>query len=494
MKKTKSALLLSMLSVLLCAAMLISTTLAWFTDSASTGVNRIQAGNLSVDLIMDKEENGTYVSIKNSTGDIFSEAAGNGINWEPGRTEIVYLGVKSLGSLAIKYNIQLNITDNGLADALEYAIIDGAKASDLAAVTDWTTLKAAAGGQTGELPTGQVIAAPNGRITDATPDKTDYFALAIHMKESAGNEFNSTEKHVIIDMSVTATQATYESDSFGPNYDEDAAIPTAINTAAELSSAIADTAEGGTAFLACELDLGHTNLTVDKNITLAFAEGSVIKNGTIKIAKDKDVAFENLKLEGVTSVYAVDNGTVRFKDSHFAVTPKTGIANNSRGTVLLGENQYKTLNIDIDNCVFDYVYDSSVANGDLYTTAIFTWSSVKECSIRNSTFNGYGFAAVKLMNVAADANILFEGNTFNMCDASAPNNYYNNAIQFIPQHDNACTVTVRNNVFTGAYEENKYVFYSEKMSSGGASLANMTLVHSGNTINGVACTDDNFRK
>ena len=43
----KRALLLSITAMLMCAAMLVGTTFAWFTDSASTGVNRIQAGNLA---------------------------------------------------------------------------------------------------------------------------------------------------------------------------------------------------------------------------------------------------------------------------------------------------------------------------------------------------------------------------------------------------------------------------------------------------------------
>ena len=51
-KSTKRALITSALAILMCVAMLIGTTFAWFTDTASTGVNKIQAGNLKVDLEM----------------------------------------------------------------------------------------------------------------------------------------------------------------------------------------------------------------------------------------------------------------------------------------------------------------------------------------------------------------------------------------------------------------------------------------------------------
>ena len=47
-KATKKALFMSMLSMLLCVAMLIGSTFAWFTDSVTSGRNKITAGNLDV--------------------------------------------------------------------------------------------------------------------------------------------------------------------------------------------------------------------------------------------------------------------------------------------------------------------------------------------------------------------------------------------------------------------------------------------------------------
>ena len=54
-KSTKRALLTSALALLMCVAMLIGATFAWFTDTASTGVNKIQAGNLDVVLEYSKD-------------------------------------------------------------------------------------------------------------------------------------------------------------------------------------------------------------------------------------------------------------------------------------------------------------------------------------------------------------------------------------------------------------------------------------------------------
>ena len=55
-KSLKRALLTSAFSLIICVAMLIGTTFAWFTDTASTAVNKIQAGNLKVDIV-DKNGN-----------------------------------------------------------------------------------------------------------------------------------------------------------------------------------------------------------------------------------------------------------------------------------------------------------------------------------------------------------------------------------------------------------------------------------------------------
>ena len=49
------------------------------------------------------------------------------------------------------------------------------------------------------------------------PETTDYFALVVHMKEDAGNDFMG--KDIVIDVIVQATQLANEEDAFGPDYD-----------------------------------------------------------------------------------------------------------------------------------------------------------------------------------------------------------------------------------------------------------------------------------
>ena len=49
-KNTRRALFMSALSLILCFAMLMGTTFAWFTDSVTSANNIIKSGNLDVEL------------------------------------------------------------------------------------------------------------------------------------------------------------------------------------------------------------------------------------------------------------------------------------------------------------------------------------------------------------------------------------------------------------------------------------------------------------
>ena len=231
-KTTKRALLTSIMALMLCFAMLTGTTFAWFTDTETSSNNRIVAGTLDVDLQMDKAEDGNYVSIAGGSGDIFKEGANANDStatlWEPGKTQVVYLAVANLGNLALKYNIVLNVTDEdttdavNLADVLEFAVVDyGKDIANVQRVGSWDA-SAAVPTLGSLLVDGKVVAAPNGQLEIG---KKDYFALAVHMQEEAGNEYQG--KSISIDVTVVATQLNAEEDSFGKDYDEDADYPVA---------------------------------------------------------------------------------------------------------------------------------------------------------------------------------------------------------------------------------------------------------------------------
>ncbi len=289
-KINKKALWASALSLLLCVALLVGTTFAWFTDSVTNENNRIQAGTLKIDLLMDKAGNGTYESIANGEGDIFSEATGNGILWEPGKTEIVYLAVQNKGSLALSYNIILDVIDGEipLSGALEYAILDGKKAGDLDNVDSWEDLKAIADVQVGDIQAGRITAAPNGmldEIINGEQNETDFFALAVHMKESVGNVYQNG--NITIDVNVVAKQAPAEMDGFENNqYDVNATFDdTSTQTgdasyqvseggawaSGDFADALANVYDGGTIKLLKDVVLSQT-MEITKSMTITSAD------------------------------------------------------------------------------------------------------------------------------------------------------------------------------------------------------------------------------
>ena len=85
MKKnaTKKALLGSILAIMLCLTMLVGTTFAWFTDTASANVNKIQSGNLKVDIV---DKDGTSLRDGTLTWETADKRAQEDILWEPGCT------------------------------------------------------------------------------------------------------------------------------------------------------------------------------------------------------------------------------------------------------------------------------------------------------------------------------------------------------------------------------------------------------------------------
>ena len=134
-KTTKRALLSSVMAVLICVAMLIGTTFAWFTDTASTAVNKIQAGTLKIGLDM-KDASGNWVDAEGETLS-WKKAAGapdgEMVLWEPGVTyELPLLKITNLGNLETQFQVQINgITGtdkNGqpstkLLDALNFDVV-----------------------------------------------------------------------------------------------------------------------------------------------------------------------------------------------------------------------------------------------------------------------------------------------------------------------------------------------------------------------------------
>ncbi len=231
-KTTKRALVSSVLAIVLCLAMLIGTTFAWFTDTASTGVNKIKAGNLDVEL----EYSTDMANWQTATSS--TKLFNDDILWEPGVTQIVYLRVKNEGSLALKYtmglNSQVGFTNGKNVDGETYNIGDYLKmgTANMSGKTAFANREAAWTAVSGNADAIKNLKPfVKGMPTLNAGETTDPIALVIYMPTEVGNEANAGSKASYVarlGIEVNATQATFENDSFGNTYDEKA--PTAFKT------------------------------------------------------------------------------------------------------------------------------------------------------------------------------------------------------------------------------------------------------------------------
>ena len=194
-KATKRALLTSVMALVMCVVMLVGTTFAWFTDTASTGVNKIVSGNLHVEIqdkTGEKIENLEWVK---ENGDVIANQ--EGILWEPGCTYLLTpFKIVNTGNLALKYKIAITGLDGDslLLDVIKF------------------TYKTASGEEFDMSAEGHLAA--NGGTTGM-------ITVSAHMDEAAGNKYQNQEL-TNVRFTVYATQDTVENDSFNDQYDKDA--------------------------------------------------------------------------------------------------------------------------------------------------------------------------------------------------------------------------------------------------------------------------------
>ena len=300
-KATKRALLTSVMALVMCVVMLVGTTFAWFTDTASTGVNKIQAGNLDVELAYKNAETmttDTGFKAANKDTPVFKEGA----LWEPGHVEYVVLKISNAGNLALKYKLGINIASEtgstnvdgnafNLSDYIRFAVLDDDKSSlgrdDLVAAAEKVGSKLINEGYSKE------------NNLNKTND-ADIVTLVVWMPKSVGNEANYkvaegiTAPSIDLGINVVATQLTYEKDSFDDQYDKDAEYPISVTTGDELQAIV-------------------SNATAPVNIVLT--NSITTNNFVIPEGKDVTLDLNGFTLTGGDSHAILNRGTLYIKDS-----------------------------------------------------------------------------------------------------------------------------------------------------------------------------------
>ena len=379
-KSTKRALLGSVMAMVLCLAMLVGATFAWFTDTASTGVNKIQAGNLDVQLqyatAWDEKGNVTTWADAQGRQLEFKKAAGaesEAVLWEPGCTyELPELRVVNNGNLALKYKL----------------VISGIRGdAELNNVIDWTMTLDGAAYALGEE---HHLAAKNGETVDA-----DVLTISGKMQESAGNDYMN-ESIDGIAITVVAAQDTVEYDSINNTYDANAEYPAmpyvtsheALNT--NLTLADIPTNEATGKHDPVEVALGNTEAG-----DIAYSEHSSGYTGKgVMLGSTKLNSYAAAPAKAGEYTFVFKNGTI-----NSAATGYSSIDNLKDTSVymLVPGNS----DVVFENMTFNGVVSFDI---QMYTSP---WSYLHSITFKNCTFNGI------VVGSCPAEKATFDGCTFN---------------------------------------------------------------------------------
>ena len=275
-KSTKRALLLSIMAMLLCVVLLVGTTFAWFTDSASTGVNKIQAGTLDVQLLAEDgvtSLEGQTLKWQKAVGHESEE-----VLWEPGCTyKLQPIVIKNNGNLALKYTISLNgVQGNAkLLEAIQFTV----KVGDTETALDQL----------------------NGTLLANT--KSAPIVISGHMDESAGNEYQGLSIEGIA-ITVNATQLEHEFDSNGNDYDKEAVLP--VNATASGNLTVTNTSTQNSAEV-------NGEQTLSDGVMSVTYPGGVKLNTTGEVTGDtekKTTVNQSLTYVGATPSSAMASITI----------------------------------------------------------------------------------------------------------------------------------------------------------------------------------------
>ena len=428
-KATKRALLTSVMALVMCVVMLVGTTFAWFTDTASTAVNKIVAGNLDVDIVGENgvSLDGKSLSFVKAGAATDAEAA---ILWEPGATFFTQgFKIVNKGNLALKYKVVVSGTtgDAKLLEAIKFDVVT-AKTTGADVVVSFDE-------EANLLPN---ATAPADVTTDAGTT-TNYYYLRGHMKEEAGNEY----KNLTLDgisITVYATQYTYEKDSFDELYDANAGKDTAYYTLDKFN-ALTEIPEyvkvvyldiGSVSLADGDVTIGNKDIcdmwTWDRNTD--HTVGDILEDGRkVYMVRDNDTIYSSNKA-GITlyisgSVNDNPEGGLNQSDSHaiiFNIPDASNVVFTNNFTV----NGYFRMNTGWS--------DGRNLGGAVYNRTI------KSVLFDHSTFNG-----IWIQNGGFNTNSLtLDGCTFNAYENKASAND-SNPLWFC--NIRTCDVTVKNCTF-----------------------------------------------
>ena len=226
----------SIVAVVVSSTSLLGTTFAWFTDSSTSGINKIQSGNLDVSLTYVNSYNGIEEEVNENTK-IFQNINGGKILWEPGAFASGRFKVSNDGTLALKYQLSIisanetqTPTGKTLADALTvYALARNKNTGTDDVMGDSKLESLQIDSAVPEYDPMNMISFKDGFSLEAylLPQESITYEIGLFWEPTKNdNEFN-VPGGLSIDFAVSlvATQVSYENDGDGFYYDMNTELP-----------------------------------------------------------------------------------------------------------------------------------------------------------------------------------------------------------------------------------------------------------------------------
>jgi predicted ribosomally synthesized peptide with SipW-like signal peptide len=415
-KATKRALLTSVMALVMCVVMLVGTTFAWFTDTASTGVNKIVAGNLKVDIIGENSEN--HVSMLNFTK--AAGAEGEELFWEPGCRYVTEgFRIANKGNLALKWKAQVN-KGTTAANEGNFNLLD---------VIDFYLVTKAADGTETETPLDEFT----GNLTAGV--KSNVYYIKGVMRTTAGNDYQGLTLNGIT-ITVYATQDTVENDSFNNQYDAGAEADefhqgvtiSGIAGVADSYGTIQEAYEEVKAMLVANSGLSEEALSEDA-FNAFFTDGGKITwtiYGNQKVTETRMFSFgraanrfgegrhiTEIDIIGGNSSAALDltavNGSFALPYNWWNVEDSANTALKCKNITFNGIKYMPSATYQCTLYPTTYEFDGCTFNGNLYSYQNFD----VDMTIKNCTFNAPAATQYAFMSQGKGGTIKLENNVFN---------------------------------------------------------------------------------
>ena len=386
-KATKRALLTSITALAMCVVMLVGTTFAWFTDTATANVNKIQAGKLDVALEM-KDSAGSWVTAEGKTLNFVKAAGGENqaILWEPGAEyKLPELRVVNNGNLNIKYKVEVT--------GIQMNRQPVAGVFDLNDVITWKADGLTLG-------------------TEATlnPTESKAFTISGKMDTAAGNDYQGLTINGV-SITVYATQATGEYDSTRNDYDTSAGYSVVVLPKTANAAMSKDTTESKYEYEAADgtvkAEIPTNAVAANETPTVSIrpvadaATGKFVVdagNGTEKVAYEisiSNIAAGSTELAKVSFKLGAGLTNVALKHENLVMTSKSSEADLTTADTFYYDAATGMVTIAVDHfSVFSVTYAAPVATigSTTYTSLADAFAVAKDGDtimlLKNTNGNG----------------------------------------------------------------------------------------------------------